>query len=68
MNLYTSEKLVLDRHHRMVAEGERLTRLMGSTPQRSLRVWTAACLRQLAERIDKTPVPARKSITLFRVE
>jgi hypothetical protein len=63
MDLYTAEKLILDRHLEQVNEGERLTRLLDRVEDRALRVWTAARLRALADRLDRTQ---RGVITLVR--
>jgi hypothetical protein len=63
MDLYTTEKLILDQHRHQVAEGERMSRLLDAGERSPLRSWTAARLRSLADRLDRTQ---RGVITLVR--
>lgn len=63
MDLYTAEKLILDRHLEQVNEGERMTRLLDRADNGALRAWTAARLRALADRLDRTQ---RGVVTLVR--
>jgi hypothetical protein len=69
MDLYSSERIVLDRHRQRVADAERLTRLLGASPRRHpFRVWTAGRLRAMAERLDRTTPHERRVVKLFRTE
>jgi hypothetical protein len=68
MDLYTSEKLILDQHRHQVAEGERVTRLLGADQRSPLRTWTAARLRSLADRVDHYSGSSREAVTLFRID
>jgi hypothetical protein len=59
MDLYSSERNVLERHRQRIADAERVSRLLtGARTRTPLRVWTAARLRAMAERLDRRP-PAR---------
>jgi hypothetical protein len=68
MDLYTTEKLILDQHRRQVAEGERMTRLLEADERSPLRAWTAARLRSLADRLDHYSASGREGVTLFRID
>ena len=68
MNLYTTEKLILDRHRHQVAEGERMVRLLEAGGSRPLRAWAAARLRSLADRLDHLSASSREGVTLFRID
>jgi len=69
MDLYSSERNLLDRHSQRVADAERLSRLLaGSSARRPWRVWTAGRLRAMAERLDRTTPHERRAVTLFRTE
>ncbi|HEX2645893.1 MAG TPA: hypothetical protein VHO95_01570 [Candidatus Dormibacteraeota bacterium] len=69
MDLYTSERILLDRHRQRVADAERLSYLLAGTQRRHpWRVWTAGRLRAMAERLDRQAPHERRSVTLFRME
>lgn len=68
MDLYTAEKMILDRHHQRVADGERTTRLLDFTECSPLRAWTASRLRSLADRLDHYSGSSREAVTLFRLD
>ncbi len=69
MDLYSSERNVLDRHRQLVADGELRERLLaGAHPRRPWRVWTAGRLRAMAEHLDRTTPHERRVVTLFRME
>jgi hypothetical protein len=68
MDLYTAEKLILDQHRHQVAEGERVTRLLGADQRSPLGTWTAARLRSLADRVDHYSASSREGVTLFRID
>ncbi|HXN90671.1 MAG TPA: hypothetical protein VN906_04225 [Candidatus Sulfotelmatobacter sp.] len=68
MDLYTSEKLILDRHHDQVTDGERMARLLDRSEVSPLRTWTAARLRSLADRLDHYSGSSREAVTLFRID
>jgi hypothetical protein len=59
MDLYTSERNLLDRHRQRIVDAERVSRLLTASDRRhAWRLWTAARLRAMAERLDQRP-PAR---------
>jgi hypothetical protein len=68
MDLYTSEKFILDRHHDQVTDGERMARLLDQSERSPLRAWTAARLRSLADRLDHCSGSSREAVTLFRID
>jgi hypothetical protein len=57
VDLYTAERLFLERHHEMIDAAERRQRLMPHGPPQptATRVWIAGRLRALADRIESTP-------------
>jgi hypothetical protein len=55
MDLYHSERFVLDRHRHMMESAERRARLgRGSRPV-PMRRWAAGRLRSLADRLEGSP-------------
>ena len=55
MDHYTAERLILERHRRMVSEAERNARLLPHAAATPLRVWVAGGLRTVADRLDDRP-------------
>jgi len=55
MDLYTSERFVLDRHREMVAAAERHVKVSAAPRRRDARRWAAGRLRALANRLDGAP-------------
>jgi hypothetical protein len=57
VDLYSAERLFLERHQEMIDGAERRQRLLAYRPHRprATRVWVAGRLRALADRIDSTP-------------
>lgn len=56
MDLYTSERFVLDRHREMVEAAERRAGLdRGHDRRTDVRRWAAGRLRSLADRLDGAP-------------
>jgi hypothetical protein len=55
MDLYTSERYVLDRHREMVEAAERRAVLAGERRPVRVRRWAAGRLRSLADRLDGRP-------------
>ncbi|OLB87956.1 MAG: hypothetical protein E6I81_03525 [Chloroflexi bacterium] len=51
MDHYSAEKWMLERHRDMIRTAERQARL-GPETDLTLRSWSAACLRSLADRLD----------------
>ncbi|HSS62735.1 MAG TPA: hypothetical protein VLK30_14875 [Candidatus Limnocylindrales bacterium] len=62
MDLYTEEKLLLERHRRLIEEAERRARL-DPMPSVTLRTWMAARLRLLADRLEGAPLAQRQRPT-----
>ncbi len=52
MNLYTAERLVLDRHQAMLRDAELRARLLGSRPRSRAPAWVARRLRDMADWLD----------------
>ncbi len=55
MDLYTSERLLLERHREMARAAERRARLAPPAAGAPVRVWMAARLRSMADRLDGRP-------------
>jgi hypothetical protein len=56
MDLYPSERLLLERHEAVVREAELRARLLPDLDQSpSLKTWMAGRLRGLADRLDGRP-------------
>jgi hypothetical protein len=55
MDLYTSERLLLARHRAMARAAERRARLTPPVAGTPVRVWMAARLRSMADRLDGRP-------------
>ena len=55
MDLYTSERFVLDRHREMVEAAERHATLGRDRRRTHVRRWAAGRLRSLADRLDSGP-------------
>ena len=55
MDLYTSERLLLDRHREMARAAERRARMAPPSAAAPVRVWMAARLRSMADRLDGRP-------------
>ena len=56
MDHYTAERLLLERHREMANAAERRARLAPPTEARPLmRLWMAARLRSMADRLDGRP-------------
>lgn len=51
MDHYSAERWILERHRQMVRTAERQASL-GAAADVPLRLWAAACLRTLADRLD----------------
>lgn len=54
MDLYSAEKVILERHRDMTAAAEQRSRLYPLT-NAPLRLWMAGRLRSLADRLDGSP-------------
>jgi len=55
MDHYTSERLLLERHREMVRAAERRARMAPASADAPVRVWMAARLRSMADRLDGRP-------------
>ncbi len=55
MDLYTSERLLLDSHREMARAAERRARLAPPSAAVPARVWMAARLRSMADGLDGRP-------------
>jgi hypothetical protein len=55
MDHYSAEKLMLERHRRMIRSAELRARLNG-TAEIPLRTWAASRLRSLADRLDEQSI------------
>lgn len=56
MDLYSSERFVLDRHREMVEVAERRAGLGRDRRRGHVRRWAAGSLRWLADRLDGAPL------------
>jgi len=54
MDLYTSERLFIERHRRMVEEAERRALLARQGYSPTVRLWAADHLRLLADRLERS--------------
>ena len=52
MDPYTTERLFIERHRRMVSEAERRAFLARPSDAPTVRLWAADHLRLLADRLD----------------
>jgi hypothetical protein len=55
MDLYTAERIQLERHEEMIRDAERRARLLPRGRRRHVRLWVAGRLRTVADRIDGGP-------------
>jgi hypothetical protein len=55
MDHYTAERLLLQRHQEMAKAAERRARLAPAYPAPVMRLWMAARLRSVADRLDGRP-------------
>jgi hypothetical protein len=55
MDHYTAERLLMERHREMVRAAELRARLAPPVRSAPARVWMAARLRSLADRLDGRP-------------
>ncbi len=55
MDHYTAERLLLERHREMVMAAERRSRMAPPVAGPPMRVWMAALLRSMADRLDGRP-------------